>query len=160
VYGFASMLFNEKISSFLENGQVPPRELPTVISSRSEDVAVYEDLLRKIGMFPLDLRNIRPFPTIQIRGQKTPTIAAIEIHGIEILNTGMVLHFTLEKGEYATTFLSHIFNLANGNPSEDISVESCDIQAAISNSNGSQIAKTAALDYFKKTIDSMTETEG
>jgi TruD family tRNA pseudouridine synthase len=137
VQGLSSLIFNEKLSSFIQNNQKPPEQLPTMLSGNIKEVQIYADLLKELGIYPLPLNNLRPFPTIQIKQQMIPTMGRVDFHDVEILDSGIILSFSLDKGEYATTFLSHLFNLVSGPATENVNTEILDIQKRLGKETGS-----------------------
>ena len=126
LYALASLLFNKKISEYLARGQEPPRELPFFLSPDRHDHEPYRQMLEAKGLYPVPFQNVRPFPQVQVRHRMTATKDHGDILKGEIVPEGLILEFELSKGQYATTLLSHIFNLTSGKPPEDISKERLD----------------------------------
>lgn len=113
---FAALLFNQKLSLYLKAGKKPPQKLPLVLSSERKDWFFYEDLLKEAGVFSVTfaLKNLKPFQKIYLRHREQKTMEKVELLNHKIIPEGVILNFNLSKGCYATTFLSHLFNLASG----------------------------------------------
>ena len=113
---FAALLFNQKLSSYLKAGEKPPQKLPLVLSSERKDWLFYEDLLKENGVFSVTfaLKNLKPFPKISLIHREQKTMEGIQLLNYRIIPEGVILNFNLPKGCYATTFLSHLFNLVSG----------------------------------------------
>jgi TruD family tRNA pseudouridine synthase len=116
----ASLLYNRKLSAYLMSGVKPPRTLPLFLSDDKNDWLPYSDDLEDIGLFPLDFSTLRPFRSIRLNHREVETVDHAAIHAAEIVPEGLIVQFTLGKGEYATTFLSHFVNLLSGKVPEDI----------------------------------------
>jgi TruD family tRNA pseudouridine synthase len=121
VHALTSIFFNQKISDYLLAGEEPPPTLPFFISPSITDQQCYKDMLELHGLYPVPLKNLSPFSELTLRARETPTKDRITIHKGEILPEGLLLEFELGKGQYATTFLSHLFNLVSGKPPVTIS---------------------------------------
>ncbi len=113
VYAFGSKLFNEYVSRTAVSGPMPP-ELPTILSPDRNDTALYRQLFEAEGVWPPTWPSLRDFPHIQRRRQTTPTTIPVSFSSVDVVPEGIKLQFTLQKGGYATTFLSHLFNLRGG----------------------------------------------
>lgn len=114
VYAYASKLFNELISEHLVGNRALPDTLPLLISHEREDTAVYRRMLERDNVFPPRWVNLRPFPSIRTNHREVRTKSPVTLHDIDVVNEGVRFTFTLGKGEYATTFLAHLFNLVGG----------------------------------------------
>lgn len=66
------------------------------------------------------------------------------IHAVEIVPQGIAINFSLGKGEYATSFLSHFVNLLGGEVPEGIDKEVVDVKKILGNKSAQQ-----TLEYFK-----------
>jgi TruD family tRNA pseudouridine synthase len=113
VYAFGSKLFNEQLSFFAKKGNVPT-ELPTILSPSRDDTAIFRHLFEVEGVWPPTWPSLRDFPHIQRRRQTVQTTIPVVFEKVDVVPAGIVLQFTLQKGGYATTFLSHLFNLRGG----------------------------------------------
>ena len=67
-----------------------------------------------------------------------------EIHSAEVVPEGIVVSFTLNKGEYATTFLPHFINLLNGKAPEDLDKNILDTKESLGQENIENV-----LEYFE-----------
>ena len=114
-YAYSSYLFNKVLSGLIrEGGGVPPK-LPLVLSFEDQDRAPYKELLEADNIsFPF--YGLKPFPFIRLQKRYVSTRFQPEIEHAVLKPKGAVLSFTLKKGAYATTFLSHIFTLVSGLP--------------------------------------------
>jgi len=113
----AALLFNKAISSCLQKEEKPPATFPLILTPDEKTWAFYKDLLNKIGIFSITFaqKNLKPFPFIVLRKREQNTMEKVKIISQKIIPGGVILNFALSKGCYATTFLSHLFNLASGN---------------------------------------------
>ena len=110
-----SLFFNKKIAEYVLRGQKPPSDLPFFLSVQAKDQDVYKDMLVRYGLWPIPFANLAPFPFIKTKGgHATPTKSFAKILQGKIVDQGLLLQFELGKGQYATTFLSHVFNLLSG----------------------------------------------
>jgi len=116
VDSFASLLFNKLLSSYIREKKNLPKTLPLVLSPDKRDWLVYEELLKQVEIFSVTfaLKNLNYFPFIAKRGKQQQTIETIRILNYKIIPEGIIISFILSKGCYATTFLSHLFNLVSG----------------------------------------------
>ncbi|MBI2052858.1 MAG: hypothetical protein HYT34_01280 [Candidatus Ryanbacteria bacterium] len=74
------------------------------------------------------------------------------LHQSKIERGGILLEFDLEKGSYATTFLTHLFRLMSGLPPENIEKETLDPKTVLGRPS---LTKTFA--KFEKIIHPKTE---
>lgn len=116
VDSFASLLFNKLLSSYIREEKNLPETLPLVLSPDKRDWVVYEELLKQVEIFSVTfaLKNLSHFPFIARQGKQQQTIEKIRILNYKIIPEGIIISFILPKGCYATTFLSHLFNLVSG----------------------------------------------
>ncbi len=121
IYAYSSMLFNRKISQYLQEGKLLPQKLPIIPSLDKNDWAIYEDFLKEDSIITMPFENLKPFKSIQWKKREILTREKIEIHDIKIIPEGAIINFTLPKGCYATSFLSNLFQIAFGMPPNDIS---------------------------------------
>lgn len=114
---FAALLFNKLLSFYIQQEKEPPETLPLIMSLNERDWLLYKNLLNQTGIFSVVfvLKNLKPFPQIQLRRREEPTKERVRILNYKIIPEGVILNFNLPKGCYATTFLSHLFNLVSGN---------------------------------------------
>jgi TruD family tRNA pseudouridine synthase len=116
VDSFASLLFNKLLSFYIRKEKNPPKTIP-ILSFNKKSWALYKDLLNQLEIFSLTfvLKNLKPFPFVLRKGGASrKTIQKIKILNQKIIPEGVILNFILPKGCYATTFLSHLFNLVSG----------------------------------------------
>ncbi len=113
---FAALLYNKKLALYLKAGEVPPETLPLVLSSDKKDWLFYEEFLKENGIFSVTFayNNLKPFPKIYLKHREQQVRERVEILNYKIIPEGVILNFNLSKGCYATTFLSHLFNLVSG----------------------------------------------
>ncbi len=121
VYAISSFVFNQKISDLIARDFEIPSELPLLLSREKNDWAPYTDSLKELDIFPPPFHHLRPFPFLQLRHRTVPAVEQATFHDAQIIPEGIVLSFTLNKGGYATTLLSHMFNITSGFPPPDIS---------------------------------------
>ena len=115
VYAYSSYLFNKRLSELAQAGQKLPKTLPLLLSPSSQDHAVYKSWLPLSSAELLDA--VKPFQYyMPLRRRQTPT--RIFPKGLEGATGpgGVVVHFSLPKGVYATTFLMNLFQLQEGQP--------------------------------------------
>ncbi|HEY9584477.1 MAG TPA: tRNA pseudouridine(13) synthase TruD [Candidatus Paceibacterota bacterium] len=153
VYAVSSLLFNEKISQSVQLGRNLPKELPLILSNQTEDLNLYSDSLEEIGLSQQSFKNLRPFPFIRPERRLVSTIEPVEIHKTEITKQGVVISFSLSKGDYATTFLAHLFNLISGKPPEWLDTEIIDLKKTLGEND---IQET--INKFEKVIHSKNNT--
>lgn len=131
MYALSSLLFNQYISNCLARGQEPPEELPFFLSRERKDYEPYKDMLHSLGIYPPSFEHLKPFPQVMIRSRMTPTRDTAKIYKAEVVEGGVILEFELGKGQYATTFLAHLFTLTAGLVPEGISRARVDTKALI-----------------------------
>lgn len=148
LYALNSLFFNFKIAEPLMHGKEPPAEVPSFLSPDKRDWQYYENILRKYDLYPVPLHNLRPFPQVQIRHRTTPSKSHAQIFKGEVVPEGMLVEFELGKGQYATTFLSHLFNMTAGVPPQDLPRERMDTKGMLGEE---PIAET--LKHFESIIE-------
>ncbi len=131
VQGIASLLFNKKISSYLVSGQEPPAFLPLFTSPDKKDWMIYEDDLRDLGLAEINWQNFKAFGNLTIRHREVSTKDFAEIHNVKIVPEGLIINFSLNKGQYATTLLSHFITLMDGQMNDVIKKNPVDIKLAL-----------------------------
>jgi TruD family tRNA pseudouridine synthase len=115
IYGFASLLFNELVKSYVESGKALPAKLPLITTDKESDFDTYNAFLTYLNIRSDDIKKL-PFSFIQMKHREVATRENVEIEHIEINDNYAKLTFSLAKGSYATGFLSHLFNLVFGSP--------------------------------------------
>ena len=147
LYAFSSWLFNHKIKSYVAQADFPPSELPLFLSDKEEDWSLYQELVEKFGLISPSFDSIRPFSSVVVRSNNVPTTASAFIHNLSKVPEGFIISFSLGKGSYATTFLSHHFNLASKKIPDNLKREHIDTK---------KLAGEASLDsvseYFKRVL--------
>lgn len=130
--GFASWLFNLKISEFLRNKKAVPEEIHLITSDKTENQEIYFEILEQIGMKKEKI-NFDELDKFGIQRAINPisTKADVKIKNVLMAPQGLILQFSLEKGSYATSFLSHFINLISGEIPNDFSKERVDITKAL-----------------------------
>jgi TruD family tRNA pseudouridine synthase len=145
VSAVASLLYNRKLSAYLIAKMEPPATLPLFLSTDQNDWLPYSDDLEEVGIFPPDFNNIRAFPKISLLHRDIKTKDDVEIYSTEVTDEGIVIQFSLGKGEYATTFLSHFVNLLSGKIPEDMVTNIVDTKEVLKSGNSRE-----TLEYFKE----------
>ena len=144
VFAYPSLLFNRKISQNIRNNTAVPQQLPLLLSPDKNDWAQYADFLQEDNM-PINSKGLlKPFPFIMKKKRIVFTKEAVQIHDMKIIPEGVVLSFTLPKGCYATSFLSHMFQLVTGVPPKNISTQAIDTKDALG-----QNSMQSILEQFK-----------
>lgn len=113
IYSLTSYFFNMRISSFLSSNMLPPKTLPIMLSTDRNDLLHYVDMLESAGIFPPPTQNLRHFRSIQMKHREVPTFEKVNLSAVESVEEGILLQFSLGKGQYATTYLAHAVTLAN-----------------------------------------------
>lgn len=155
VYAYSSFLFNKKLSRLVNTGAEVPRELPTAIGSDPAALEWYGDMFRTD-----DIRSpfipLRNFPFIQRSAKGVETAKMVKLHGWEIIDEGVALDFSLDKGCYATTLLAHLFMLSSGQPvPEGISFDEIDIKKILGTGTIAELRQNE----FKEMFEERNKTE-
>ncbi len=140
VYASSSWLFNNRLSSLIKssNNKIP-KTLPLFLSSDQSNWESYRSLLSKLLAYPPNFGNIlKVLPGLGLWSRYVNTKAKFILNGTETIDEGIVLSFTLGRGEYATTLLAHVCNMISYAPPQDISFNPVD---SIS-SNGNPLKET------------------
>lgn len=143
----SSWLFNQKVASYVKQGIKPPPTLPLFLDPANLSGQTYDDLMKTLRISVQDFRNLRRLPFIQPPRKPIATSEPVVVEKAEILDSGIALKFFLPKGEYATTFLSHLFNLISDRPPIEIDQTVVDTKSAI----GEGSAMTT-IEHFLPTI--------
>lgn len=131
MYALSSILFNQYISNCLMRDREPPDSLPFFLSDLRADWELYRDMLDSLGVYPPPFANLRPFSQVLFKSRSVPTKSRVEIKKAQAAEGGVVLEFELGKGQYATTFLSHLFTLTAGKIPEGFPQHRIDPKAAL-----------------------------
>ncbi|MDB5194555.1 MAG: tRNA pseudouridine13 synthase [Parcubacteria group bacterium] len=145
VSAVASLLYNRTISAHIMAGMEPPKRLPLFLSFDKNDWLPYADDLEGAGIFPPNLNTLRPFPKVSLMHKEIETKDHADIHATEVIPEGIIVNFTLGKGEYATTFLSHFITLLNGRAPEGTGDNIIDTKQILGQGDSSSV-----LEYFKE----------
>lgn len=152
VNAFSSWLFNLKLSSYVKRQENPPEQLPLFLDYQNSSGELYKDIAQSLQISDNDSVNLRRLPFIQRPKRPIATREIVKIESAEIIDAGIVLKFFLPKGEYATTFLSHIFNLISDRPPIAIDQSSVDTKSVLGEEGISSI-----INYFLPIIHSKSE---
>jgi len=117
VYAYASYLYNSHLSSLIKNGQPLPKELPLLLHPDFRNISTYTEKLKKAGITSLRDPLLALFGRLPISPKNTcPTKSPVKLIGSKILDKAVAIAFELPSASYATTFLSHLFNIYKGLP--------------------------------------------
>ncbi|KKS19077.1 MAG: putative tRNA pseudouridine synthase D, partial [Parcubacteria group bacterium GW2011_GWC1_41_7] len=131
IYAFSSLLFNQKLSVYAQDEESVPAEIPLVSSDRALDIEHYRSELEAYHLYPFSRERTKPFPFIRFIRRMVRAREAVKIEKAVIIDEGVVMRFFLPKGAYATTFLSHVFQLVSGVPPAEIKTQEVDIMKAL-----------------------------
>lgn len=112
-YAYASFMANRLISSYASGQSQPLKSIPLLFTDKKSELSMYESYL-KIDNVPITFREkLRRFDFIRFSSRYLETRLPVKINGYKTIPEGLVISFDLDKGAYATTFLSNIFALKN-----------------------------------------------
>lgn len=115
IFSYVSYLFNQILSLSLEGLELPEK-IPLFLSPDPRDRMVYRFWLKKEGIENFE-RNIQPFiKFFKLKRRFVKTRIFPKDLLSKIFPEGVALCFILEKGAYATTFLTNLFVLKEGLP--------------------------------------------
>ncbi|MEN9621708.1 MAG: tRNA pseudouridine synthase TruD, tRNA pseudouridsynthase [Candidatus Parcubacteria bacterium] len=154
LYGLSSLLFNEKISSYIQTGMQPPSHLPLIFSNERRDIDTYRAELQSLGIFPPPFQNLKPLPFIRLAHRMVQTTETAKNIEVRHAAQGSFISFSLPKGAYATTFLSHHINIIGDCLPDGMSTDK--IEGSLVSSNPER-ART--VDIFRKLENMNKETE-
>lgn len=118
--GFASWLFNMKLSSYIIQGENAPNKIDLITSTNKKVIENYKYELDLIGLDVFDISHLEKF-NIQKANFPVETKKQVSFDEINYVDGGVVLKFRLDKGSYATTVLAHCLDLIVGDIPEDFS---------------------------------------
>ncbi|MEI6627034.1 MAG: tRNA pseudouridine(13) synthase TruD [bacterium] len=146
IYAYPSYLFNLLLS---ENQNNLPPELPLLLNDNEKDIALYQNYLTRDGITNF-AKALKPFKFIQLKRRLTPT--RVYPKNIMFMSTdeGVICHFDLDKGSYATSFLMNLFKLSNGLPYPAWTKKTpCDIKKYLQLGTNAEVVKRLG-DYIKR----------
>lgn len=147
VYSVSSLFFNKYIGEQVRSQGVLPRELPLLLSNDQADIDLYKKFLDPVKMYPISFQNVLPFTIIRLQKRMVSTMSTAKIHSYGVGAEGVALSFSLDTGQYATTFLAHLFNLVSGNTPENFSDDKVDVREVLGEGTLSPL-----FEYFKKVL--------
>lgn len=114
VYAYTSYYYNLLLSSRVQRGNVTP-ELP-ILRADPEVQRIYREVVSDEELHAA--RFYHPdLPFLQLnKPQSVGSYLRPTIHQVVPLEHGVLLHFDLQKGAYATTLLAHLFHLYQYKP--------------------------------------------
>lgn len=115
IYAYASFLFNVTLSRLIVRGEEVPYSLPLALSGDPRTNDIYKEFFDAHGIRP-PFQALKNFPYVQRMEKDVEVLKKAKLYGWKISEGGLTLDFFLEKGSYATTFLSHLFVLSSGEP--------------------------------------------
>ncbi|MDP3794045.1 MAG: tRNA pseudouridine(13) synthase TruD [Candidatus Uhrbacteria bacterium] len=114
VYAYGSWLVNRHLSHLVESGQTIAQELPLALSEQGPP-AEYRDFMEQDGTMQY-LEMLHKYPYVQAARRNIPARIIPEGLVWKKIKQGWVIRFSLPKGAYATTCLSHLFRLYENLP--------------------------------------------
>ena len=126
IHAFVSLLFNN-LASVRDD-----ETLPLCLTSNPRVHSLYRKIYEIIKLDENEFKNLKVFPFINLMDRRVDVFSKVDIKKIEIVEgLGVVMQFVLPKGSYATTFLSHIFNIVSAKENPDVNTDSVDIKSII-----------------------------
>ena len=144
IYAVSSYFFNLALSDMAGHKKFSPAALPLIISKNPADLIPYSKYLSGFKILPLQFNNVQKVSNILLKNRILPTLNKVDIGAIDIIPEGIVMRFTLGKGQYATTFLSHLFNLINGLPPKELLNNMVDVGQLVKDNS-----LAGSMDFFK-----------
>lgn len=159
VFAYGSLLFNRKLSEYIENKLPIPEKLPLILSKDQDDWIPYYNFLKEDQISSMPLKNLQPFSDIQWKKREIKTTEQVDIHKVAFVPEGIILSFSLSKGCYATTFLSHLFQLSTGLPPKNISEKIIDTKEILGDGSLKDLMEKFKDITFSKSEDYFDKTE-
>ncbi|MDP3882496.1 MAG: tRNA pseudouridine(13) synthase TruD [Candidatus Staskawiczbacteria bacterium] len=159
IFAYNSLLFNRKLSEYIAEGHTLPEKLPLFLSNDKNDWVPYHDFLKSDGIDSLFPKNIKPFTDIQWKKREIKTKIKAEVYKTKFVPEGVIMSFYLSKGCYATTFLSHFFQLQTGLPPKDISKNIIDTKQLLGEEPITDLIERFKNVTFSKSEDIFGKTE-
>ncbi len=121
IYATSAWLFNHKLSQCIKTSTKIPKTLPLFLTHDSRIQDSYKYLTSKLYLSTPVFKNLSTVaPNLLLNNRFINTISKVNITKVENVEEGIILSFDLHKGEYATTFLSHLVNLISYLPPADM----------------------------------------
>lgn len=159
IHAYGSLLFNRKISEYIENNEPLPEKLPIILSKDQNDWLPYFDYLKEDGISSIPLNNLKPFPDILWKKRQIKTREKINIYKTMFVKEGVILSFSLSKGSYATTFLTQLFQLTTGVPPKDILTDIVDTKEILGEGSIKSLTEKFKEVPFSKTDNLFNKSE-
>ena len=115
VYAYASWLFNCYLSQIAAERKPIPDNLPLITSDNPADWQIYAAWLERDKITDI-VGALSPFDFIKLMSRPTPSRIYPQENMAMIIDAGVIFHFFLNKGAYATTYLMNMFKLQEGLP--------------------------------------------
>ncbi len=144
LYAVSSYFFNCALSDMAMKKIWSPDKLPLILSRNPADTLPYSRYLSKFGLLPLRFNHAQKILMVLLKERLLPTHNKVDISAIDLTPEGIVMRFTLDKGQYATTFLSHLFNLIIGLPPKELSNNLVDVGQIVKD-----VPLKDTIDFFK-----------
>jgi len=113
VLGFASWLFNIKLSFLIIQNEGIPNKIDLITSTNKNIVENYREELAIVNLQNFNLKSLEKF-NIQKATFPVDTKKQVSFENIKFVEQGVVLKFRLDKGSYATSVLAHCLDLIVG----------------------------------------------
>lgn len=114
VYAYGSWLMNRELSRLMQSGEEPPATIPIPFSPNGPYEA-YAKTMRAEGTDRY--REVfAQYPFLSMSDKTVPTRMEPQNVQIKTIPQGCIVRFSLDKGAYATTCLSHAFQIVEGLP--------------------------------------------
>lgn len=115
VYAYASWLFNCYLSQAAAEAKPIAENLPLITSDNPADWQIYTAWLQRDNVTDI-AGALSPFDFIKLMSRPTPSRIFPKENMAMIIEAGVIFHFFLNKGAYATTYLMNLFKLQEGLP--------------------------------------------
>ncbi len=159
VFAYGSLLFNRKISEYVDNDAPLPEKLPLILSRDKNDWLPYVNFLKEDQISSMPTKNLAPFYEILWKRRQIKTRERVDIEKVAFVPEGVIMSFSLSKGCYATTFLAHLFQLATGVPPKDISENIVDTKEVLGDGSIKKAAERFKEVTFSKSENIFAEQE-
>jgi TruD family tRNA pseudouridine synthase len=127
-YSYANHYAN-RLLSLLKIQNRLPEEIP-VLNPAPEVIDLYRQVIPESELQSLAFYH-EALPFLQLKDHRSiKSTLTLTVHAVIPVDQGYVFHFDLQKGAYATTFLSQLFHLYQGQPvPEWVNTAPCDTRA-------------------------------